>query len=1055
MRKRVSKLFIIILTLVLTILTINVVNVRAEGGSGTEFVHARPSVNGKLHVEGIHLVDESGKPVMLRGISTHGLTWFSEFVDNDVFRQLSTEWDCNLIRLPLYSKIYCEEDGAGLDVLKNGIEYAVENDMYVIVDWHILEDNDPNINIDEAKAFFEMISSEYSSVPNIIYEICNEPNGDTDWNDVYGYSEQIIKIIRNNAPDSLILIGTPDYDRNLAPCVRKPLPYDNLMYVLHFYTASHHEGLQAVLLEALDKGLPVFISECGISEASGDGDVDYISAVEWFEILGEYGISYAVWSISNKNESSAMLIPGFDAEGPITDADLTPVGKWVKALIHGQTPANILVEANTIDKQSAGYVFSHLLSHNLIDVLGKWKNAFIQVLLVIAFIGFILLCLGQIAKKKYKSYKPVQEGLKADKAGKYDTLFAILRSLVLLLSIFFSVMYLYWRIRYSIPTKAGIFAVVCNIILLIVEVFGFIESLILYANLISIRTYPLPKIEDKEYPDVDIFIATYNEPTDLLYKTVNACKHLSYPDESKVHIWICDDNRRAEMRALAEKMKVGYFDRPDNEGAKAGNLNHALSLTSAPYVVTLDADMIVKSDFLLKTIPYFVRAEKDGVKLGLLQTPQCFYEPDVFQYALYSEKNAPNEQDFFYRTIEVAKTSTNSVIYGGSNTVIARRALKDSGGFYTGSITEDFATGLLLESKGYVSLGLAEPLASGKTPDTFKEHIKQRIRWGRGVISTARKLKIFRRKGLSIFQKMSYWSSVVYWYSPVKNLIYILSPLMFAVFAVPVFECTLADLLLFWLPMFVMQDLCLRAYSKNSVSLKWSGIYETSVMPFLLTPVIKEFFGITTSKFAVTDKSGKLAKKSRDMKSMAPFLILIALSVIGIIRILFMIDGMESMSLLILGFWIIRNLYFLIMSLFLVDGRDGDEEEVVVSDAELAVIKKDDSKQFEGITTRLTPHGIKVYLDETADFQIGDKVDVCVYHNDLEAELGCVITGILKLKRADSVIYSLEILDYKEGDGNYLQVLFDRVPSLPQTLTRDYGIITHLIRNIAHRVLRQ
>ena len=167
-----------------------------------------------------------------------------------------------------------------------------------------------------------------------------------------------------------------------------------------------------------------------------------------------------------------------------------------------------------------------------------------------------------------------------------------------------------------------------------------------------------------------------------------------------------------------------------------------------------------------------------------------------------------------------------------------------------------------------------------------------------------------------------------------------------------------------------------------------------------------------------------------------------------------MIDGMESMSLLILGFWIIRNLYFLIMSLFLVDGRDGDEEEVVVSDAEMAIIKKDDSKMYEGITTRLTPHGIKVYLDEAADIQIGDKVEVSVCHNDLEAELGCVITGILKLKRADSVIYSLEILDYKEGDGNYLQVLFDRVPSLPQTLTRDYGIITHLLKNIAHRLIR-
>ena len=189
--------------------------------------------------------------------------------------------------------------------------------------------------------------------------------------------------------------------------------------------------------------------------------------------------------------------------------------------------------------------------------------------------------------------------------------------------------------------------------------------------------------------------------------------------------------------------------------------------------------MIVISDFLLKTIPFFVdvelrekeRPEAERLHLGLLQTPQCFYDPDVFQHALYSERRAPNEQDFFYRTIEPAKTTTNSVIYGGSNTILSRRALEDIGGFYTGSITEDFATGLLIESAGYISLALPEPLASGQTPHTFREHVKQRTRWARGVIVTAKKLKIWRRKNLTLAQKISYWSSMFYWYSPIKNFI--------------------------------------------------------------------------------------------------------------------------------------------------------------------------------------------------------------------------------------------------------------------------------------------
>ena len=166
----------------------------------------------------------------------------------------------------------------------------------------------------------------------------------------------------------------------------------------------------------------------------------------------------------------------------------------------------------------------------------------------------------------------------------------------------------------------------------------------------------------------------------------------------------------------------------------------------------------------------------------------------------------------------MAKTVSNSVIYGGSNTVLSRRALEAVGGFYTGSITEDFATGLLIEAAGFISLAVPEPLASGIAPFTFKEHIKQRTRWGRGVIVTARKLKIWQRKELSLQQKVNYWSSVIYWYSPIKNLIYTLAPLMYAVFAIPVFRCSWLELLVYWVPMYVMQTFCLSLVSGNRVS---------------------------------------------------------------------------------------------------------------------------------------------------------------------------------------------------------------------------------------------
>ena len=1021
---------------------------------------ARPSVNGPLHVAGSQLADGAGKAVQLRGVSTHGLTWFPAYINGSLFGQIAADWNCNVIRLAMYSELYCgDEKEENLALMRKGIDLAIVADMYVLVDWHILNDADPNENAGEAAAFFELITAEYRDCPNLIFEICNEPNGSTDWGDVLAYCDRVIPVIRRNMPEAVIVVGTPGYDRNLGDCLLRPLPYDNVMYVLHFYTATHHEKLFGELNAAVDAGLPVFISECGICEASGDGDIDFEWAAKWFTYLNEKKISYAVWSLSDKEESSAFFRRGFDPAGPIGEQDLTVSGAWVRALIRGGDPQKIAAPAAQVRK-SVSDKFRALILNTVgeqgIEAVRAWGwFALAAAAAILAFTAAALLY-GLRRRKKRRTYDDII-GRNKEKTGA-GTVFA---RAVLVLGACSTLIYLGWRVRCSVPFGYGPVAVIANLLLLLVETVGFIESLVLFGGLVRRREHPLPAIPAEDYPDVDVFIATYNEPTALLRRTVNGCVHMKYPDKSKVHIYICDDNRRAEMRALAEEFGVGYFDRPDNSGAKAGNLNHALGLTSSPYIVTLDADMIPKSDFLLQTIPYFAdveRREKDKpeserLSLGLLQTPQSFYDPDVFQHALYSENRAPNEQDFFYRTIEPAKTAANSVIYGGSNTVLARKALEEIGGFYTGSITEDFATGVLIESRGYVSLALSRQLASGQTPHTYKEHIKQRTRWARGVIMTARKLRLWRRKELTFAQKISYWSSVVYWYSPVKNLVYMLSPLLYALFAVPVFRCTWLELLVFWLPMFILQDLGLRLNSKNAISTKWSGIYETSVMPHLLIPTLKESVGISTSKFKVTDKSKPGVKRQRDVRSMIPFLILTALSVAGIVRIVCVFSASQAIGLLILLFWIVRNLYFLLMSLFLIDGRDGDGEPVKVVDAELVSLETG-GRVYEGVTTLLTEHNLTVFLDEGQNVGIGAPVKVTVLGDGISVAVQGVVVGVKESRNGAARTHTVEILDFGGNGNEYLQLLYDRVPTLPQSLRRDFGVIAHLWQNIAHRVAR-
>ena len=625
------------------------------------------------------------------------------------------------------------------------------------------------------------------------------------------------------------------------------------------------------------------------------------------------------------------------------------------------------------------------------------------------------------------------------------------------INMFCTTAYLVWRIFFTIPFGYGVISVIAGVSLLIVEALGMIEALVHYVNMYSVRNYALPDVPKELFPDVDIFIATYSEERKLLYKTVNGCKHMKYPDKSKVHIYLCDDNRRPEIRALAAEMGVNYLDRPDNEGAKAGNLNNALAHSTSPYVVTLDADMIPKSDFLMKTIPYFVdcniknegRKEEDKIKLGFVQTPQCFYNPDLFQFNLFSEGRIPNEQDYFYRDIQVARTRSNSVIYGGSNTVLSREALESVGGFFTGAITEDFATGILIERAGYVSLGVGEPLASGLSATDLQSLIQQRVRWGRGVIATGRKMRIYTSSNLSFAQKMNYWASIWYWYAPLKRLIYIMSPILYSVFGFMVLKCTLPQVLLFWLPMYITSNISLRMLSNNIRNTKWTNVYETVLFPFMLLPIIAETFGITLKKFKVTNKEGQQNQKGKNVIYLIPFFILTVLSIIGIIRCILIMFDSSSFGPIVILFWLINNTYLLIMSFFFVDGRVPYRKAERVS-VTMPCQVNDELRQIEGVTRDISETGISVLLDKPYYFEADAGVDVALQWGEYHADIAATIVFVTQ--QGDKWNYSMKITDYKDTYDDYLQMLYDRVPVLPQEIKKDSGSFEDLKLNTKKRV---
>lgn len=309
-------------------------NVKEEPTIEETSTLATPSNNGALSVNGTNLIDEKGNIVQLRGISTHGLAWFPDYVNEECFKDLK-EMGANVFRLALYTSEYngyCT--GGDKDYLNNlvidGVNYATNNDMYVIIDWHVLSEGNPNVYVNEAKEFFLNMANTFSSNNNVIYEICNEPNNGTSWDDIKTYANEVIPCIRQYDEDALIIVGTPNWSQDVDVVSLSPISdYSNIIYSLHFYAGTHKEDFQNKLLTALDNNLPVFVSEYGICDASGNGSVDIDSANKWIEILDENNISYVCWNLSNKDESSAIINSTCTKTSNFTYDDLSNEGKWL------------------------------------------------------------------------------------------------------------------------------------------------------------------------------------------------------------------------------------------------------------------------------------------------------------------------------------------------------------------------------------------------------------------------------------------------------------------------------------------------------------------------------------------------------------------------------------------------------------------------------------------------------------------------------------------------------------------------------------------------------
>ena len=285
--------------------------------------------HGQLSVNGTALVDKNNETVVLRGVSFGWHNWWPRFYSKETVAWLVSDWNVTLLR----AAIGVEPDGAyltnptqALRCLTTVVDAAIEHGVYVIIDWHA-----HYIHTEEAKAFFTLIATKYKNVPNVIYEIFNEPWDDMPWSEVKTYSEEIIKTIRAIDEDNIILVGSPHWDQDIHVVADDPVTgYHNIMYTLHFYAGTHKQWLRDRADYALQKKLPVFVSECAGMEASGDAVIDLEEWNRYLQWMQQKKLSWAAWSISDKDETCSMIA---SPDSPISswqDKDLKAWGEIVK-----------------------------------------------------------------------------------------------------------------------------------------------------------------------------------------------------------------------------------------------------------------------------------------------------------------------------------------------------------------------------------------------------------------------------------------------------------------------------------------------------------------------------------------------------------------------------------------------------------------------------------------------------------------------------------------------------------------------------------------------------
>ncbi len=608
---------------------------------------------------------------------------------------------------------------------------------------------------------------------------------------------------------------------------------------------------------------------------------------------------------------------------------------------------------------------------------------------------------------------------------------------LMMLSMFATFRYGWWRVSSIIAffqdpgTKWTPVDVFFIFLLLGAEAYAFS---ILYLGFLQtvwpLRRAPVALPDDPEdWPEVDLLIPTYNEPLNVVRYTALASLNIDWPAD-KLHVYILDDGNREEFREFASEAGIGYMTRGDNVQAKAGNINHALQSLNAPYVAIFDSDHVPTRSFLQMTIGWFLR----DPRLGMLQTPHHFYSPDPFERNLGQFRVIPNEGELFYGIVQDGNDFWNAAFFCGSCAVLRREALDEIGGIAAETVTEDAHTCLRMQIRGWNTAYINIPQAAGLATERLSAHVKQRIRWARGMIQILRIENPLFAPNLTLAQRLCYFNAMTHFLYALPRLIFLTAPLIYLIFGFTNVPGYWIMILAYALPHLTLSSVTnsrIQGYHRHSF---WNEIYETVLSPYILLPTLTALFNPRLGKFNVTAKGGLVTRTFFDARIAQPFIVLLAFNLLGLLMVFprflhipllgSLWDGTHPGTIITNALWTFFNVVILSVCIAVAREARQTRQHVRINFAAPVRVQLSEGRIVPGQTIDVSSGGLAMELLEGMHANLGEPVKVIFPLRTGDAELPATVVGsgneVLRLQFDPLTIAEEEMLT---------MVLFSRADS--------------------------